>query len=139
MAISTTGEAQAVNQLARLIFGLPLNGIPVPDSDTAREALALLADSAYRKYGAGIDGKQVRDLWPRARGCSCNRDPVECNHEAARGQADAVIARLRDGIEDVAIRSLRYCEDRYGHDDQARLNLRALLDDTAPAVKERPL
>ncbi|MEU4511721.1 hypothetical protein AB0G05_19695 [Nonomuraea wenchangensis] len=138
MAISTNGEAQAVNQLARLIFNLPLNGIPVPDSDTAREALALLADSAYRKYGAGIDGKQVRDLWPRARGCSCNRDPVECNHEAARGQADAVIARLRDGIEDVAIRSLRYCEDRYGH-DQARLNLRALLDDTAPAVKERPL
>jgi hypothetical protein len=123
--------------LARAIFNEPFNGMAVPDSH-AREALALLADSAYRKYGAGIDGKQVRDLWPRARGCSCDRDPIECNHEAARGQAEATIARLREAIEQVAIPSLRHCEERYGHDNAARLNLQALLDDTTPSIPSRP-
>lgn len=37
--------------------------------------------------------------------------------------------RLIDAIRDVAIRSLRYCEEKYDHDDQARLNLEALLEE----------
>lgn len=44
-----------------------------------------------------------------------------------RYRQQAQIDRLVEAIRDVAVHSLRYCEERYGHDDQARLNLEALL------------
>jgi hypothetical protein len=36
-------------------------------------------------------------------------------------------ADLAEVIREVAIPSLRYCEEKYGHDDQARLNLEAAI------------
>jgi hypothetical protein len=41
--------------------------------------------------------------------------------------------RLVEALRDVAIVSLRYCEKKYGHDDQARLNLEALLKELEAA------
>lgn len=38
------------------------------------------------------------------------------------------IERLEASMREVAIPSLKYCEDKYGHDDQARLNLEACLE-----------
>jgi hypothetical protein len=35
---------------------------------------------------------------------------------------------LIEAVRDVAISSLRYCELKYGHDDQARLNLEAISE-----------
>lgn len=46
-----------------------------------------------------------------------------------RNELRAERRRLIDAIRDVAIRSLRYCEEKYDHDDQARLNLEALLEE----------
>lgn len=43
--------------------------------------------------------------------------------------------QLMGAIRDVAIRSLLYCEQKYGHDDQARLNLEALLNTIEQSVK----
>lgn len=40
----------------------------------------------------------------------------------------ARIERLEGSLREVAIPSLKYCEDKYGHDDQARLNLEACLE-----------
>jgi hypothetical protein len=138
MAITTLGEAQAINQLAHYLFGTSENGLPTPTSQQARDALALLADAAHRKYrGADLTGDHVRQAWPQIFGRSCDRDPAECSHEAARGHAEAVTSRLRDAIQDVAIRSLQYCENRYGHDDQARLNLQALLNNTTSPDRSR--
>lgn len=37
--------------------------------------------------------------------------------------------RLRQALVEVAIPSLRYCEQKYDHDDQAQLNLEAALED----------
>lgn len=36
--------------------------------------------------------------------------------------------KLVQAIEEVAIPSLRYCEEKYDHDDQARLNLEAAVE-----------
>lgn len=41
---------------------------------------------------------------------------------------------LAGPIREVAIPSLRYCEEKYGHDDQARLNLEAALLQAHPLV-----
>jgi hypothetical protein len=47
--------------------------------------------------------------------------------ERQRDEAETAVANLKGSIEEVAVTSLRYCEERYGHDDQARLNLEAGL------------
>lgn len=44
------------------------------------------------------------------------------NYAAAMRQRDAARA-----IAEIAIPSLRHCEEKYGHDDQARLNLEAVI------------
>jgi uncharacterized protein YbaR (Trm112 family) len=44
------------------------------------------------------------------------------NFAAAMRQRDAVRA-----IQEIAVPSLKYCEEQYGHDDQARLNLEAAI------------
>lgn len=41
----------------------------------------------------------------------------------------ATEADLIRSIQEVAIPSLRWCEERYGHDDQARLNMEAAIAD----------
>lgn len=51
--------------------------------------------------------------------------------ELSNNQHQSLMAereRLLEAIKEVAIRSLRYCEQKYDHDDQARLNLEALVE-----------
>lgn len=43
-------------------------------------------------------------------------------------QLAALVPGLVKSLREVAIHSLRYCEEKYGHDDQARLNLEATLE-----------
>lgn len=40
------------------------------------------------------------------------------------------ILSLETSIRDIAIHSLWYCEEKYGHDDFARINLEAALEET---------
>jgi NTP pyrophosphatase (non-canonical NTP hydrolase) len=42
--------------------------------------------------------------------CSCDGDPIECRHEAARGHAEAAIARIREWAE--ALRDMSPPDDR---------------------------
>ena len=46
-----------------------------------------------------------------------------------------VLAVVR-ALTEVAIPSLKYCEDKYGHDDMARMNCEALLADIPDDILE---
>jgi hypothetical protein len=61
MAITTVGEAHAVNDLARLLLPDDKPG----DADKARDALALLAKASQAKLKAGITAKEVTGQWGR--------------------------------------------------------------------------
>lgn len=58
MALTTNADAHAVNRLAEFL----LHDRGRTDKE-AVNALAHLADAAYRKLGAGINGDQVRAAW----------------------------------------------------------------------------
>ncbi|MBO2464495.1 hypothetical protein [Actinomadura violacea] len=61
MAITTVGEAHAVNDLARLLLPDDKPG----DADKARDALALLAKASHAKLKAGMTAKEVTGQWGR--------------------------------------------------------------------------
>ena len=48
-------------------------------------------------------------------------------HAEDAANAHAAYKLLATSMEEVAIYSLRYCEEKYGHDAQARLNCEAAL------------
>lgn len=57
-------------------------------------------------------------------------------------EAHVEIMELRSALVDIAIPSLKYCEKKYGHDDQARLNLVAAVNDSTTGYmrgESRPL
>jgi hypothetical protein len=53
-------EAHAVNVLIRHLAGDDDRGTPAPDRDVVIEQLALLADAAHKKLGAGYDADRAR-------------------------------------------------------------------------------
>ena len=91
----TIAEANAINKLLRYFLDPA-----APTEDPAREAAQLLAEKARRALMTGVTPEKVAELWQQrldAQGarCSCNGDPIECSHEAARGQAEAERDRAR--------------------------------------------
>lgn len=57
-------EGAAVFTLVDYLLGRPhRSGDSLPTPDEARDALALLADLAYKKYAAGVHGTYVRENW----------------------------------------------------------------------------
>ena len=83
------------------------------------------------------------------RRCSCDGDPIECSHEAARGQAEATVERLRGdlpamrnalaaAIIDLAEQRQRaeQAEDRLRAATDAYARLQAQADD-AEAARDR--
>jgi hypothetical protein len=64
MAVTTNSEAEAINTLLRHDLAIPQPGFGVPDSRAARTAALLLAESAFRKHGAGLTPAHVDAAWP---------------------------------------------------------------------------
>lgn len=57
-------EGTAVFTLVDYLLGrTDRSGDSLPTPDEARDALALLADLAYKKYAAGVHGTYVREYW----------------------------------------------------------------------------
>lgn len=64
MAMTTNGEAEAVNTLAHWLMGDPRPGFAVPTADEAGAALGVLIASAHKKLMAGYSPDAVKELWP---------------------------------------------------------------------------
>lgn len=79
--------AEAAKRESVASFARRVTGEPFP----AR----LLADDIL----AALDAEGRPDEAPT---CSCDGDPVECSHEAARGQAEATVQRSREALTRLA-------------------------------------
>lgn len=84
--------------------------------------------------GVELDPEAEKHLTPELRKIAVDtlyaaREDNKVMDQAAILVAAAVLqgADLTEAIREVAIPSLRYCEEKYGHDDQARLNLEAAI------------
>lgn len=117
------------------------------DYETEEEKDAMFNDEHYanavmqRKFGVlNPTIEQMRTVCENLKN-ACNassakpefREFLRVVHPASVLQLIEQRNRLIDAIQDVAIRSLKYCEQRYDHDNQARLNLEALLTDVEAA------
>lgn len=57
-------ESNDLGAVLAWVLGRPRPSRIAAVDDAAREAAARLADRAYRAQGAGIQGHEVRSLWP---------------------------------------------------------------------------
>jgi hypothetical protein len=104
-------EATWVNTLADYMLPRPRPGAPRPTANEAREALAQLADHAYKPLSAGINGDEIRRrLDDRAR-----REAREVQQATVPAYRSAVRGRIRKGVLTCACGStdFEYHED-YG-------------------------
>ncbi|WP_433330014.1 hypothetical protein [Spirillospora sp. CA-294931] len=89
MAVTTNNDVYAINNLAHyLLPQMPRYGRAPVTAEKAAEALAHLAEAAYRKHAAGVTGEQIRAEWAK-------NPPVPAGGE--RGAPSIEDAQIIDG------------------------------------------
>ena len=100
-------------------------GGPVEKIDAEEQWINL---SAKNRQGHWDEGKRILEkFWPVLQGHFLPSMPIEEPNVANVAATVQAAGELRNLLTEIAIPSLKYCEDKFGHDDMARLNLEAGL------------
>lgn len=147
--------AKQVQKATLTTVATALSAAPPVDSEEEAQALADFLQQHQgwmeeRRIGKGVellpDAEEM--LTPALRKIAVDtlyaaREDNKVMDQAAVLVAANVVRLVHDAdlvgsIRDVAIPSLAYCEEKYGHDDQARLNLEAAIGMSGPGYPPGP-
>lgn len=106
-----------------------------------KQGIQEIAEAIHRHSSSAVDWDVLPYKFQAERKRMAAGAVLEINrlreaHEAelAEGAEEALARQLVSVIEGVAIPSLRYCEEKHGYDDQARLNVEAAVGKVKKAL-----